>query len=255
MTRDASTTWPGPVLVVIPTYDEAQTLPAILDRVRSSVPDADVLVVDDGSPDGTAEVAAARAADDPAIHLLRRTAKQGLGAAYVAGFSWGIERGYEVLVEMDADGSHAPEQLPRLLAPLAWADAVIGSRYVSGGTVVDWPGHRLVLSKGGNLYTRLAVRLPVHDATAGYRAYRSSALTTLGYTDVESQGYCFQVDMTRRAVRAGLRVVEVPITFTERSVGQSKMSSSIVREALWRVTVWGVSDRWSALRERRPPGT
>lgn len=255
MTRDEPTTWPEPVLVVIPTYDEAQTLPTILDRVRSSVPDAHVLVVDDGSPDGTAEVAAARAVQDPAIHLLRRTAKQGLGAAYVAGFDWGIERGYEVLVEMDADGSHAPEQLPRLLAPLAWADAVIGSRYVSGGSVVDWPGHRLVLSKGGNLYTRMAVRLPVHDATAGYRAYTRSALMKLGYADVESQGYCFQVDMTRRAVRAGLRVVEVPITFTERSIGQSKMSSSIVREALWRVTVWGVSDRWTALRGRRRPRT
>ncbi len=247
MTHDAPS-WPGPVLVVIPTYDEAQTLPTVLDRLRASVADADVLVVDDGSPDGTAEVAAERSRRDPAIHLLRRSSKQGLGAAYLAGFDWGIERGYEVLVEMDADGSHAPEQLPRLLAPLAWTDVVIGSRYVPGGSVVDWPGHRLALSKGGNLYTRLAVRLPVSDATAGYRAYRRSALQALDYTDVESQGYCFQIDMTRRAIQAGLQVVEVPITFTERSVGVSKMTSQIVREALWRVTQWGVDDRWRRAR-------
>lgn len=248
MIDEPSSGWPTPVLVVIPTYNEAQTLPTILDRLRSSVPDAHVLVVDDGSPDGTAEVAADRAAADPAVHLLRRTAKQGLGAAYVAGFTWGIERQYEVLVEMDADGSHAPEQLPRLLAPLRWADLVIGSRYVSGGSVVNWPTHRLLLSRGGNAYTRLAVRLPVADATAGYRAYRRDALEAIGYTEVESQGYCFQVDMTRRAVGADLRVVEVPITFTERSVGESKMSSDIVREALWRVTQWGVRDRWDSAR-------
>lgn len=248
---EVAAAWPEPVLVVIPTYDEAQTLPTILARLRASVPDADALVVDDGSPDGTAEVAAQWAAEDPRVHLLRRSAKQGLGTAYRAGFDWGIEHGYEVLVEMDADGSHAPEQLTRLLAPLAWADAVIGSRYVAGGSVLDWPRSRLLLSKGGNLYTRMAVRLPVSDATAGYRAYRRSALQALDYTDVESQGYCFQVDMTRRAVQAGLVVVEVPITFTERLVGQSKMSPQIVREALWRVTAWGVSDRWSAIRRHR----
>ncbi len=252
MTEKPPRDWPTPVLVVIPTYNEAQSLAAILDRVRSSVPDAHVLVVDDGSPDGTAEIAAARCADDDAVHLLRRTRKEGLGAAYVAGFQWGIERRYEVLVEMDADGSHAPEQLPRLLAPLRWADAVIGSRYVAGGSVVNWPAHRLLLSRGGNAYTRLAVSLPVADATAGYRAYRRTALESIGYTDVESQGYCFQVDMTRRAVMAGLTVVEVPITFTERSVGESKMSSAIVREALWRVTQWGVIDRWRAVRTWRP---
>jgi dolichol-phosphate mannosyltransferase len=251
VTNEVAASWPQPVLVVIPTYDEAQTLPTILTRLRASVPAADVLVVDDGSPDGTAEVAAEWAAGDSHVHLLRRTAKQGLGAAYRAGFAWGIERGYEVLVEMDADGSHAPEQLTRLLAPLAWADAVIGSRYVAGGAVLDWPRRRLLLSKGGNLYTRLAVRLPVSDATAGYRAYRRSALQALDYTDVESQGYCFQVDMTRRAVQAGLKVVEVPVTFCERSVGQSKMSPQIVREALWRVTAWAISDRWSVIRRHR----
>jgi glycosyltransferase involved in cell wall biosynthesis len=254
----AEVTWPHPVLVVIPTYDEALTLPSILDRVRAAVPSADVLVVDDASPDGTAAIAAARAADDPGIHVLDRPGKGGLGAAYVAGFGWGLERGYEVFVEMDADGSHAPEQLPRLLGALGWADLVIGSRYVPGGAVVNWPGHRLLLSRGGNLYTRLAVRLPVADATAGYRAYRRHTLEAIGLDQVESQGYCFQVDMTRRTAMAGLRVVEVPITFTERSVGESKMSSDIVREALWRVTQWGARDRLDAtrraIRSRRPSG-
>ena len=241
---------PGDVLVVIPTYEERETLPVILDRVRTAAPEVHVLVVDDASPDGTGAFADERAQADPHVHVLHRAGKQGLGAAYVAGFSWGLERGYDVLVEMDADGSHAPEQLHRLLAPLAWADVTIGSRYVAGGSVVNWPRRRLLLSRGGNAYTRLAVRLPVSDATAGYRAYRADALRTLGYDDTESQGYCFQVDMTRRAVHAGLTVVEVPVTFTERAVGQSKMNGSIVAEALVRVSVWGMSDRWSRLRAR-----
>ena len=237
-------------LVVIPTYNEAATLPVILDRLRAAQPGVDVLVVDDGSPDGTGRLADARALLDPAVHVLHRDAKQGLGAAYVAGFTWGLAHGYEVLVEMDADGSHAPEQLDRLLAPLAWADVTIGSRYVAGGSVVNWPRHRLLLSRGGNVYTRRAVRLPVSDATAGYRAYRAAALRGLDYEATESAGYCFQIDMTRLAVRAGLTVVEVPVTFTERTVGQSKMSRAIVAEALWRVTVWGASDRWRPVRDR-----
>ena len=236
------------VLVVVPTFNEVRTLPTILDRLRAAVPAADVLVVDDGSPDGTGEVAAARARDDEAIHLLRRAGKQGLGAAYVAGFSWGLDRGYDVFVEMDADGSHAPEELPRLLQALGWADLVIGSRYVAGGSVVNWPAYRLALSRGGNVYTRTAVRLGVSDATAGYRAYLRSTLEAIDLAGVESQGYCFQVDMTRRVVRAGLRVVEVPITFSEREIGESKMSSGIVAEALWRVTRWGISERWERLR-------
>lgn len=240
----------GSVLVVIPTYNEAATLPTILQRLRAAQPAADVLVVDDGSPDGTGRLADAWAQADPAVHVLHRDAKQGLGAAYVAGFTWGLERGYDVLVEMDADGSHAPEQLERLLAPLAWADVTIGSRYVAGGSVVNWPRHRWLLSRGGNVYTRVAVRLPVSDATAGYRAYRAAALRGLDYAATESAGYCFQIDMTRLAVRAGLTVVEVPVTFTERTVGQSKMSRAIVAEALWRVTVWGASDRWRPVRDR-----
>jgi dolichol-phosphate mannosyltransferase len=241
---------PRTVLVVIPTYNEAATLPAILDRLRAAQPTADVLVVDDGSPDGTARLADARAEADAAVHVLHRESKQGLGAAYVAGFTWGLDRGYDVLVEMDADGSHAPEQLDRLLAPLDWADVTIGSRYVSGGSVLNWPRHRWLLSRAGNVYTRLAVRLPVSDATAGYRAYRATALRSLDYAATESAGYCFQIDMTRLAVRAGMTVVEVPVTFTERTVGQSKMSRAIVAEALWRVTVWGATDRWRPVGDR-----
>ena len=243
--------WPTPVLVVVPTYNERDTLPVVLRRLRDAVPDADVLVVDDGSPDGTGAVADAWAAQDPAVSVLHRDAKQGLGAAYRAGFGWGLERGYEVLVEMDADGSHPPEQLPRLLAPLQWADLVIGSRYVPGGAVVNWPAQRLWLSRGGNTYTRLALALAVRDATAGYRAFRRDALVRIEVDTIASQGYCFQVDTTRRASRLGLRVVEVPITFTERAVGESKMSRQIVSEALWRVTRWGVADRWAALRGQR----
>lgn len=238
------------VLVVIPTYNEAKTLPVILDRLRAAEPGVHVLVVDDASPDGTGQLADDRASADEPVHVLHRAGKAGLGAAYVAGFTWGLQHGYDVLVEMDADGSHAPEQLRRLLTPLDWADVTIGSRYVAGGSVVNWPRHRWLLSKGGNTYTRAAVRLPVADATAGFRAYRASALRSLGYADTESQGYCFQVDMTRRAVQAGLRVVEVPITFTERSVGESKMNRAIVAEALWRVTRWGVQDRWAWLQAR-----
>jgi dolichol-phosphate mannosyltransferase len=240
----------GSVLVVIPTYNELQTLPVVLDRLHAAVPSAHVLVVDDGSPDGTGALADARAAADPRVSVLHRSGKQGLGAAYRAGFTWGLERGYEVLVEMDADGSHPPEQLPRLLAPLQWADLVIGSRYVPGGAVVNWPDQRLWLSRGGNLYTRLALGLPVQDATAGYRAFRAQSLRRIDYASIASQGYCFQVDTTRRAQRCGLAVVEVPITFTEREVGESKMSPAIVREALWKVTQWGVEDRWAQLRRR-----
>lgn len=233
----------GRVLVVVPTYNEVASLSPLLRRVRAAVPQAHVLVVDDASPDGTGALAEAHAGTDQAVHVLHRPGKGGLGAAYVAGFGWGLARGYDVLVQMDADGSHPPEQLPRLLHALEWADVVIGSRYIPGGAVRNWPTRRLWLSRGGNIYTRMAVRLPVRDATAGYRAYRCGALEAIGYTEVESQGYCFQVDMTRRAARAGLRIVEVPITFTERQAGESKMSREIVREALWRVTVWGLKDR------------
>jgi glycosyltransferase involved in cell wall biosynthesis len=247
------------LLVIIPTYDEVENLPRIVERLLAAVPTAHALVVDDGSPDGTGELAEKLAADDPRVHVLRRTEKAGLGPAYVAGFHWARERGFDVLVEMDADGSHAPEQLPDLLAALdAGADLVLGSRYVRGGRVVDWPAHRLLLSRAGNAYTRWALRLPLRDATGGYRAVRAELIDRLPLDDVASHGYCFQVDWAWRAWRSDARVVEVPITFAERTLGRSKMSGSIVREALVRVTVWGLRDRLADRlpgRVRRPvPG-
>jgi dolichol-phosphate mannosyltransferase len=231
------------VLVVIPTYNERLSLPIVVERLRAAAPEVHILVADDGSPDGTGELADLLADEDDHIHVLHRATKNGLGAAYLAGFRWGTARGYDVLVEMDADGSHRPEHLPELLAALDGADVVIGSRWVPGGGVVNWPRHRQWLSQGGNRYTQLMLGLGVRDATAGFRAYRASALARMDLDTVASQGYCFQVDLTRRATRAGLRVVEVPITFVEREQGDSKMSGAIVGEALWRVTQWGITDR------------
>jgi dolichol-phosphate mannosyltransferase len=233
----------GPVLVVVPTYNERENLDPIVARVRAAVPEAHLLVADDGSPDGTGKVADELAAADTHVHVLHREAKQGLGAAYLAGFDWGLEHGYGVLVEMDADGSHQPEQLPSLLDALAGADLVIGSRWVPGGTVRNWPRHREVLSRGANTYARVAMGTPVRDMTGGFRAFRASALRSLDLADVQSQGYCFQVDLAWRALRRGLRVVEVPITFVERERGSSKMSGAIVREALVNVTAWGLAHR------------
>jgi dolichol-phosphate mannosyltransferase len=240
----------------MPTYNEVENLEPILDRLRASVPTAHALVVDDGSPDGTGKLADELAALDPRLHVLHRTAKAGLGRAYVAGFRWARQHGFDVIVEMDADGSHAPEQLPALLAALSGgADLVLGSRYVPGGSVADWPVHRLLLSRVGNVYTRWALRMPLSDATGGYRVARGELIDRVPFDDVASQGYCFQVDWAWRAVRAGARVSEVPITFTERAFGRSKMSGSIVGEALVRVTVWGLQDRladWLPGRIRRP---
>ena len=238
----------GRVLVVVPTYDEAATLPVAVARVRAAVPEAHLLVVDDASPDGTGAVAERLAAGDAHVHVLHRDAKQGLGAAYLAGFGWGLARGFDVLVEMDADGSHQPEQLPRLLAALRHSDLVLGSRYVAGGQVRNWPRSRELLSRGGNVYARLALGLPLADATGGYRAFRRTTLEKLDLAGVSSQGYCFQVDLAWRAVREGLRVVEVPITFVERTVGTSKMSRAVVGEALVKVTAWGARQRASQLR-------
>ena len=246
----------GHVLVVIPTYDEVHNVEQAVSGVRAAVTGADVLVVDDGSPDGTGAVADAMSAADPQVHVLHRAGKQGLGAAYLAGFGWGLERGYDVLVEMDADGSHRPEQLPDVLAGLSGgADLSLGSRWVAGGAVRNWPRHRMLLSRGANAYARLLLGLPVRDATGGFRAIRREALERIDLPGVTSQGYCFQVDVVRRAVDAGLNVVEVPIVFLERERGYSKMDTAVVAEAFWRVTGWGVARRLGSVRNRLSPTT
>jgi dolichol-phosphate mannosyltransferase len=231
------------VAVIIPTYNERDNLDSIVARTRQAVPAADILIVDDNSPDGTGDMAEKLALTDSQVNVLHRTEKGGLGAAYLAGFDWALNRGYGVLVEMDADGSHNPDELPALLSALAQADLVIGSRWVRGGTVRNWPRSRAVLSRGGNAYARIMLGLSVHDATGGYRVYRADTLRAIGLNDVRSQGYCFQIELTLRTVRAGLSVAEVPITFTERTRGTSKMNRAIVAEALWRVTLWSVTRR------------
>ena len=245
----------GTIAVLIPTYNERENLEPIVSRLRAAVPEADVLVLDDNSPDGTGAVADRLAADDAQVAVLHRGSKQGLGPAYLAGFGWALERNYGVVVEMDADGSHGPEQLPTLLAALADADVVLGSRWVPGGSVVNWPIHRKVLSIGGNVYVRVLLGMPIGDATGGFRAYRGSALLAMDLNDVASQGYCFQVDLVWRAIRAGLSVVEVPITFVERTMGDSKMSRDIVVESLRYIMVWGAQYRLGQVRSllRREP--
>lgn len=241
----------GPVLVCIPTYNERDNVGSIVRRVREAVPAAQVLVVDDGSPDGTGALADELAAADTQVHVLHRTQKAGLGAAYIAAFRWALEREYAVVVEMDADGSHAPEQLPDLLAAVdAGADLALGSRWVPGGEVKDWPRSRMLLSRGGNTYARVMLGVPIRDITGGYRAFRRELLQKLPLDTVQSQGYCFQVDLAWRSVLLGARVVEVPITFVERTSGASKMSRDIVVEALWRVTGWGLRHRLRPRHER-----
>ncbi|RKT54967.1 polyprenol monophosphomannose synthase [Saccharothrix australiensis] len=238
----------GPVLVVIPTYNERDNIGKIVKRLHAALPAVHALVVDDGSPDGTGRLADEMAAADDRVHVLHRTEKAGLGAAYVAGFRWALDRGYEVVVEMDADGSHAPEDLPRLLDALRDADLVLGSRYVPGGSTVNWPWHRQLISRGGNVFSQVALGTSVKDITGGFRAFRAEVLRRLKLDTVASQGYCFQIDLAWRAIELGHRVVEVPITFTEREIGESKMSGNIVREALLRVTKWGLRRRYTQLR-------
>jgi dolichol-phosphate mannosyltransferase len=253
---------PSP-LVVIPTYNERENVAAIVGRVRSAVPEASVLVVDDASPDGTGAIADALAADDPQVLVRHRAGKEGLGAAYLDAFDWALERGYDPIVQMDADGSHLPEQLPALLAALApasgesrdepgpdasaaprpQADLVIGSRWIPGGRIENWPKRRELLSRGGSAYARWALRLPTRDATAGYRAFRADGLRRMRLDEVHTKGYGFQVDMLWHAHEAGLAVVEVPVTFVERRHGRSKMSFGIVAEAMLRVTGWGIAAR------------
>ncbi|WP_159616507.1 polyprenol monophosphomannose synthase [Arthrobacter zhaoguopingii] len=238
------------VLTIIPTFNEIESLPLTLGRLREAVPASDVLIVDDNSPDGTGGLADEAAAADPQVFVLHRTGKAGLGAAYIAGFRWGLERGYDVLVEMDADGSHRPEQLQSLLDAVDGADLVIGSRWVPGGSVVNWPAHRKLLSRAGSTYSRLMLGLSVRDITAGFRAFRRGTLEKLDLSAVDSVGYGFQVDMTFRVARLGLKITEVPITFVERELGDSKMSGNIVLEAIVSVTRWGLAARWRKLTRR-----
>lgn len=239
------------VLTIIPTYNEIESLPRTLDRLRAVAPDTDVLVVDDNSPDGTGAAADTLAAADSAVHVLHRQGKEGLGAAYIAGFRWGLDAGYDVLVEMDADGSHQPEELQRLLDALdRGADMVKGSRWIRGGKVVNWPLHRKLLSLGGSLYSRVLLGVRVKDITGGFNAFRAETLKKIDLESVESVGYCFQVDLTWKTLKAGLDVQEVPITFVEREFGDSKMSGGIVFESIILVTKWGLRSRWHKLTGR-----
>lgn len=243
---------PWKPLAIIPTFNERASLPMTLTALRDCFPELDVLVVDDNSPDGTGEWVEEAATRDVHLHTLHRQGKGGLGKAYLAGFNWAIARGsYSHLVEMDADGSHLASDLGTLFAAarIRRADAVIGSRWVPGGGTRNWPWYRQLISRAGTGYAKAMLGLNVNDATAGFRVYRLEALKRLPFDEIESQGYCFQVDLTWRFVQAGLNVVEVPITFVERASGESKMSADIVREALWRITTWGIRHRLAQLRQ------
>jgi dolichol-phosphate mannosyltransferase len=233
----------GRVVMVVPTYNEADNLGWIVGRLRAAQPDVHVLVVDDNSPDGTGKLAEELAAADDAVRVVHRTEKGGLGAAYKHGFRVALDAGYDVIGEMDADGSHQPEQLHLLLDALRDAALVIGSRWVPGGSVVNWPFRREILSRGGNLYVRVLLGVPIRDATAGFRLFRRSALEAIDLDSVQSTGYVFQTDMVVRCLRAGLTVREVPIEFVERVRGDSKMSGHVAVESLRRITRWGVRER------------
>jgi dolichol-phosphate mannosyltransferase len=238
-----SSSTPAPALIIVPTYNERENLPIVLGKIFDSVPEAHVLVVDDGSPDGTGALADERAASDPRVHVMHRTEKNGLGPAYIAGFGWALERGYPVIIEMDADGSHPADRLPALIEAVSKPGGpglAVGSRWVPGGSVVNWPWYRKVISQGGSFYARTMLRMPVRDVTAGFVAFRADVLRQFDLSTVDSQGYCFQIDLKRRVFEGGYGIVEVPITFRERELGVSKMSSTIVIEAMGRVTVWGV---------------
>lgn len=237
-------------LVVLPTYQEAENVQDVLRRIRAAVPEAHVLVVDDGSPDGTADLADEAGAELGQVAVLRRTEKAGLGPAYRAGFAWGMERGHDVFLEMDADGQHDPAVLPELIAAVVdgTADLAIGSRYVPGGSVPGWPRNRRLLSQWGNRYIGLMLKLPVRDATAGFRAYRRTILEKIGLERVRADGYGFQIEMAYEVAKAGGTIVEIPITFRDRERGVSKMHPGIVTEALVLVTRWGLRDRVNRLR-------
>jgi dolichol-phosphate mannosyltransferase len=238
-------------IVIIPTYDEAAGIEAVLDAVLRHAPSADILVVDDSSPDGTAALVVGHPAFPERIFLLGRPEKDGLGAAYRAGFAWALDRGYDVIVQMDADLSHPPAKIPELVEALRASDIAIGSRYVRGGGVSDWGLGRRLISWAGNTYVRTVLGLSIRDTTAGFRAFRRDALTRIGVLDSQSNGYSFQIENSWRASRLGLTTTEVPITFTDRTAGTSKMSAGIVREAIALVLVW----RWNELRRGRPEGS
>jgi dolichol-phosphate mannosyltransferase len=230
------------ILIVVPTYNEIESLEAILGRLRQSVPHADVLIVDDSSPDGTGQLADRIAAADPAVSVLHRVEKDGLGRAYLAGFAAALAAGYAYVVEIDADGSHDPAELPAMLQLAeSGADLVLGSRWVPGGSVVNWPWLRQVISRSGNTYARTVLRSKIHDITSGFRVYRATALDSLALGDVSSQGYCFQVELAWLLERGGHNIEEHPIAFVERATGRSKMHGGIVLEALLRVTWWGLT--------------
>lgn len=235
-------------LVVVPTYNEKDSIDEVVERLFAGAPDGvELLVVDDASPDGTADAAEAHTVRRP-MHVLRRASKQGLGTAYVTAFKWAIEHGFDAVVEMDADLSHDPAMVPKLLDELVAADLVIGSRYIPGGRIENWGRLRTSLSRAGNLYARAWLGFGVRDSTSGFRAYRTSVLAGANLAGIRSEGYAFQIEMTRRVHRSGGRIVEVPITFVERVHGRSKMSRRIVAEALVSVARWGVTDRLSARR-------
>ena len=241
----------GRALVIVPTYNERESIPEVTRRLFEAADGTvDLLVIDDGSPDGTSDVVRHIASERDGVHLLERSGKQGLGTAYVKGFGWAIERGYWAVVEMDADLSHDPADVPRLLAALDGADLAIGSRYVPGGGVGNWGRVRRALSAGGNIYARAWLGYQVKDSTSGFRAYRIEGLREQDLSSVRSEGYAFQIEMTRRLNLARRRIVEVPITFVERAQGKSKMSRRIVLEALARVARWGIQDRFGARRQR-----
>lgn len=231
----------GRACVVLPTYNERDNLPAIVPAILAASPELDVLIVDDGSPDGTGALAEELAAREPRVRVLHRERKEGLGPAYLAGFEIALQAGYGRVLEMDADFSHEPERLPALLAASRDADLVLGSRYVPGGGTRHWGLGRRLLSRGGSLYARLILGVPVSDLTGGFKCFRREVLERIDLRTVTSAGYAFQIELTYRALRAGFRVVEVPIVFADRRVGQSKMSRGIVLEALWKVWLIRVS--------------
>jgi len=237
-------------LVIIPTFNERDNLAETVVRVLRAVPSAALLVVDDGSPDGTGEIADQLAREHEQVHVLHRSQKRGLGAAYLAGFRWALDRDFDIIVEMDADGSHSAGELPRLLDAARGADLVIGTRWMPGGSVLNWPAYRRAISRIGTGYARILLHSRLRDITSGYRAFRADALRALDLDAITSEGYCFQIEMAWQLERARATVTEVPISFVERSRGRSKMTTAIVAEALWKVTCWGIADR---MRGRRRP--